>query len=951
MAASLRARSARRVVVFVRWLALFVIAGGLYLGHGGSSRGWSQDDDPFAAASKLRLPAGAPLPSAPGARKRTALERRELAELRRARDLAAGARGLSTLAETGSAAGEAESLPRGDPSVSPGGDEAPAQPERAERLPPSEFELQLRGYADPLVLRSVEQFGYDVFRREIRDPVDLAVGGDYVLGTGDQVVVSVWGNVVDEDFAVTIDREGQVRLPDVGLVALKGLRISEAEEVLKRRFGELYVNFQLRLRLARVRDMHVHVVGRVARPGRVDVPAIATLFDVLSATGGVTKDGSLRNVVLRRAGESPRAIDLYAYLLDGDLSVDLSLAPGDSIVVPAVGGRVAIVGRVLRPAIYEIRDSDASFERLLSMAGGYARLADRDTLQIESYAGGALSVRTVDLKATSPASVRLADGDVAVVREGSPRLENVVYVVGNVARPGRYAWREGLRVSDVLTPDALVAAGFWLSRLSPRGEVEAGLRVFEKPTEHRAENGGASGARGEEVEEGEGKLDPTVLDTERRFGAATEEVDRPDPVSAYPEPFLEYALIRRLDPATKEERRLSFHLGKAVIERDPKEDLALLPQDTVVVFPRDAFALARTVHVSGAVNVPGEHRFYHGMRLVDLVRASGGLLPEAHLERAVLTRIHPKQEGARFETLEVDLRALTEGREEANLPLQPDDSLAVRVVPDYRRALRVRIEGEVRQPGTYTVVPGERLSALIERAGGFSTDAYLPGAQFYRASVRQLQQERLDESLRRLETETKLAAQKFTSESAAIGEEVDVKEEQARIERLIANIRGTPAKGRMVIRLRDPQALRGTEDDVELAEGDVLEVPRRPQEVHVVGAVFNQTALVYKEGLRVRDYLRECGGPLDTADTSIAYVIRADGTADSAQHARQGYRWDSERGRYSRGDFQSLVLYPGDTVVVPYDVKPQLSSLGLTKTVTQVLFQAAMATGVVVALL
>src|SRR5262245_12843066 len=139
----------------------------------------------------------------------------------------------------------------------------------------------------------------------------------------------------------------------------------------------------MQVRLGRLRDMQVHVVGRVMSPGRVRVPSVATLFDALASAGVITKEGSLRTAVLRHAGSPDRCIDLYAYLIDGDLSVDVSLTADDAVVVPPVGPRVAIVGRVLRPAIYEIQTEPVNFQTLLAMAGGFGRLADRKALQIE----------------------------------------------------------------------------------------------------------------------------------------------------------------------------------------------------------------------------------------------------------------------------------------------------------------------------------------------------------------------------------------------------------------------------------------------------------------------------------------------------------------------------------------------------------------------------------------
>ena len=758
----------------------------------------------------------------------------------------------------------------------------------------SAFELQLLTYGDSLVKRPILQFGYEVFSQPAPVLVDTPIGADYVLGTGDNLVIAIWGATIDEDFHVAIDRDGQTRLPQIGPVALKGLTIRRAEESLRRAFDRLYKNYQLQLRMGKLRDMSIHVIGRVKRPGRVRVASVASLLDALTAAGGISKDGTLRRIRLRRVGAEDRIIDLYHYLLEGDLTVDVSLSPNDAIVVPAVGSRVAVAGRVLRPAIYELTEDRVDFYTVLSMAGGYGRLANRQALQIESVSENGLVVQTVDLERSPAHRVFLKNGDVAVVKNANPKLENVVYVTGNVAIPGRYALREGMRVSDLISEETLVEAGFWLRRRPP----SAG-----------------------------------------------------EPTSKLPEPFLGYALIRRIDPRTKQEQRITFDLGKAILEKDPRENCLLQSQDTIIVFPRSAFETPVTVYISGAVNKPGKFRHFPGMRVNDLVRTAGGLLHEAHLPSALLTRLHADQEGAYFENFRVDLEAVRDGDADANILLQPDDSLAVKVVPDYRKVIRVTIEGEVRQPGSFTAIPGERLSDLLTRAGGYTKDAYLPATQFFRESVRILQEQRLEESLRRLELETKIVAEKLTAEASATGHDVDVHAEQRRVEKLIETIRGTPARGRMVVRLRDIDGLRGNEDDIELADGDRLVIPRQPQEVHVVGAVFNQTALFFKKGLTVRDYLQECGGTLDSADVDIAYVVRADGTADSARHARKHYRWDSKRGRYGRGDLLCMELYPGDTVIIPYDIKPKISKLGLTKTVAQILFQAVLSTGVIVALL
>ncbi len=789
------------------------------------------------------------------------------------------------------------------------------QPERL-----SAFERQLEAYGDPLVDRPIRQFGYDVFGKRRTPLLDTPVGKDYVLGVGDRLVISVWGNIeIDEDFFVDIDRRGQIRLPMLGPIAVKGLTLGRAEDLLRRRLDRFYQNYDMQVGLAEIRDMPVHVTGHVAVPGRVRLPSVATLFDAIGAAGGVTKEGTLRAVRLRRGDEPERVVDLYEYLIGGDRSVDVHLAPNDVVLVPSVGTRIAVVGRVLRPAIYEHRDDRISLAQIVAMAGGHARLANRGEVQIESSSSRGLSIRAVDLEETAAEDVHLNDGDVVVVRPASPRLENVVYLRGNVSQPGRYALAEGMRIADVVTDETLVEAGFWVRRTPP---------VPATPGPERS-------ASGDPRSEG------STLPASETGTVAVED---------YPEPFLEYALLSRIDARTKQESRIAFHLGRAIIERDPRENHVLQPQDTIIVFPRDDFESPRTVFVSGAVHRPDTYTFYPGMRVLDLIRMAGGLRPEAHYRGATLTRIHPNQDGTEYEHILVEIDAVLAGDQASNLELQQNDSLTVRQVPEFRKAYRVAINGEVRHPGTYSVIPGERLSDLLRRAGGFTEHAYLPAARFIRESVREMQQERLDESLQRLETEAKLSAQEFTAEASAVDEKTELAAEQARIDRLLDTLRSTQASGRMVVRIREPSDLEGKPDDVELADGDSITIPRRPEVVHVVGAVFNQNAILHRTGVNARRYLEECGGPLETADMDVAYIIRADGSADSARHARKNYRWDAERFRYSRGSLLSSELHPGDTLVIPHDIRPRISRLGLTKTITQIMFQAAVTTGVVIAL-
>ncbi len=766
-------------------------------------------------------------------------------------------------------------------------------------LEPSEFERQLESYIDPDTDRPITQFGYEVFRRPQADPLDIPVGDNYILGVGDRIVLTVWGNL-DADFEGTIGRDGQVRLPQIGPMSLKGNTLANAEEKMRKAFKKFHTNFELQLSLGRLRDMPVHVIGRASAPGRARLSSVSTLFDALTNVGGVTKDGSLRSILVRRDGQADRKVDLYDYLLEGKVDGDLSLRTNDVIVIPPVGSRVAIIGSVLRPSIYELEFSETSLDELLKMAGGFARLADRRDIQIERTTLNGISLSSVDLTRAQASDIKVDDGDVVIVRNSSPRVENVVYIDGNVSQPGRYAFRPGMRVSDLITQERLVEAGFWLDRLSPE-----------------------------------------VLDAELDL----------------PEPYMDYALIRRIHPQTHQESRVPFDLQAAIFDNDLKENHLLKPQDTIIIFPRSEFDPPHAVYVTGAVNKPGRLDFYEGMRILDLIRMSGNLIPEAHHSSAVLTRIHPDQDGAHSEHIHLDIKQVFENHPEANLVLQPEDSLVIKSVPNYKKPFKMKIEGEVVQPGDYWVIPGERLSDVLTRAGGFTSEAYLPAARFFKESIKKLQLQRMEESLRRLEVESKIAAQQYAADVIAIQNisqrpgTSSAQAEAERIDSLIKTIRATPPEGRMVLKIKPADELRGTPDDILLEENDILVVPRKPEEINVIGAVFNQTALLHRSDKTVQEYIDECGGPTVSADVERIFVIRADGSADSVQNFNQGFHWDSKKGRFSLGGLLKSNLHPGDTVVIPFDVEPKLSKLGLTSAVSQILFQAAMATGVVIALL
>ena len=358
----------------------------------------------------------------------------------------------------------------------------------------------------------------------------------------------------------------------------------------------------------------------------------------------------------------------------------------------------------------------------------------------------------------------------------------------------------------------------------------------------------------------------------------------------------------------------------------------------------------RSASVSGEVYRPGEYRFVPGMRLSELLDAAGGPRKNAYLKNAELTRRHIDQTGMQTEKIDIDLEKVLAKDPAHDIELQDYDNLIVRLIPQLEFDRVAIIAGEVRFPGVYPINRGETLSSLIERAGGFTDRAYLRGAVFNRESAKIIQRQRMDELISKIEESVLTSAGKeitgaLDAETAQVqAEGLNAKKE------LLAKLRTTKIDGRVVVKLSTLDKFRGSRYDVEMEKGDKLFIPETPGIVNVVGEVFNPTSLLYEKDRTVAYYLQRVGGPTGDADEKQICIIKADGSVVSiSQKDADSVYWDSESHQWNFGGFMGIRLNPGDTILVPKKMD-KLMWLKNTKDVMQILFQAALATGVVLAL-
>jgi protein involved in polysaccharide export with SLBB domain len=421
----------------------------------------------------------------------------------------------------------------------------------------------------------------------------LTVPLDYRVGPGDELLIRAWGQI-DIDFQGQIDRSGNLFLPKVGPIMVAGQKLSDLKGIIATTIGRQFKSFELTVSLGALRQIQYYVAGFARAPGIHTTESTATALHGLLASGGPLPAGDLRRIELRREGRLVATLDAYQFLVNGDKSSDPQLQPGDVIFVPPAAGFFAVAGGVRRPAIYHLQ-AGMTLADALSTAGGLSQPGVSHPMRVERlHAGGrrleALSLNTAQLKQP------LQDGDLLVILPSSPKYESYVTLRGNVAQPLRQAWREGLRVSDMLSAaNGLIRPAAWAQR-----NLGAGLDVL-----------------GQSQRDVEFKRD-------------------------FPEVDWAYAAIERLNPRTLAIEVIPFHLGKA-IAKDANEDQLLQSGDTIVVFAKSDFAQPeqnklRLVRVEGEVAAPGIYPMGPDDTLAKLLERAGGLSERAYLFGTVFTR-------------------------------------------------------------------------------------------------------------------------------------------------------------------------------------------------------------------------------------------------------------------------------------------------------------------------
>jgi protein involved in polysaccharide export with SLBB domain len=705
-----------------------------------------------------------------------------------------------------------------------------AQDDKKQKKPapllPNEFQkyvLQTTGQALPL-------YGAEFFENLNNNNGQFSrspVSDDYALGAGDQLLIRVWGSTSAEA-TVSIDRQGSISFPKLGTLKLAGVKAGQMDAIVKAFFSKFYKDIEVNVSLGKLRRITVFVVGQARNPGSYSLTGQSTLTSALFASGGPNASGSLRRLQLKRQGQTVAEFDLYNFLGSGDKSSDVKLQDGDVLFYPKAAGYMALLGKVNTPAVFEVKGDKNTLEEYISLAGGLPVTADPRRATLDRIQPGSDQPRSIqDLSLAGVGQqTQVKNGDVLTVSAIVPELANAVTLRGAVAQATRMAWRQGMRVSDVISKKSLL--------INPDTVRKQSEVLFDNFQQERT-------ARARARVPSDLAIDRVLLERQKKEDERLQASQMGGILNRVPEPVIQLGV----DPS------------KATFAEQTEREIAIA--------------------LLGRPALPEEN-------LADKV---GNVNEAVNLDYAVIERY--SRETLKVSLLPFNLgKSLANPKGQDDLVLEPGDVITVFShkdiqIPSARRQAFVRIEGEVNSPGIYTLGPSDNLQTLIEKAGGTTAEAYLFAMSLFREDVKKNQTRNMEKLLRKMESESTASISQIVQSSAGSADfgalQNKIQSLQTSQKQSLERFRSLKPEGRISLNLAQRADISKLDvPPIRLENGDRIHIPPKPDFIQVFGSVNTESALVFGVGLKVKDYLG-MAGTNTSADLNGIILVRADGSA------------------------------------------------------------------------
>jgi len=792
------------------------------------------------------------------------------------------------------------------------------------------------------LFKKLPRFGLNVFANApstFSPAMDIAIPEGYILGTGDSVSVQIFGKE-NREINLTVSREGELVFPTLGPIKVAGLTFSELKKFVVNKIKQKIIGVDVVVSLDELRSMRVFVLGDAYKPGPYTLSSLSSVTHAIFAAGGVSNIGSLRNIQVKRREQIIQQVDLYDLLINGDSSSDVLLQSGDVVFIPPLSKSVSIIGEVRRQAIYELNNDD-DFASVIAMAGGLLPSAYPKSTIVERYNQSNLrSILNIDLSDKKQRSKKVQAGDYIRILKSSDLYEESITLIGAVTRPGKYQWRPKMALLDLL-PRAD-------SHLLAYADLNYAIIVREKDAAKNIEVLQVNLANIFSV--GNSK-DNYILERNDKvivFSSATKSSDERlllDELAYTKKELLAKERILAIESNKTREFWLKFDQtisvkddSDALIEQSIQQisggevteplnirDVALFSRKRLLVpiinkLRRQAGAgePIQLIEVDGEVKFPGIYPMGKNSRINQLIAAAGGVKESAYLARAELTRTELRGISSTKISKNIKLGNAIKGIDDDNLLVQSKDRLNVHRIPSWSENHVIELRGEVMFPGKYTVRRGDKLSNIIEKAGGLTTFADPNGSIFSREKLKALELQNLIKVSSDLRIE--MATKSLSTNSAVTA--------YTEVQSLLDDLTKVEPVGRLVINL--PQIIANNDYNISVEGGDVLYIPTRKNSINVMGQVQVNSSHMFDSSQSVEDYIKQSGGVKKRADEERIYIISSNGSI----------RMLEESNWFSSND--SSNLRPGDSIVVPLDSE-YMNNLTLWTSATTIMYNTAVA--------
>ena len=745
-------------------------------------------------------------------------------------------------------------------------------------------------------LDSKKVFGLDLFKDSPSTfaPIDLAPAPmDYVLGPGDELKIQFFGSITVNRI-VPVNREGKISIPEIGSLEISGLNFQEAKNKITSVTNASLIGVTTEISLAKIRSIQIFVLGNAFSPGAYTVSSLSNISNVLFFSGGPSKNGSLRNISVKRGGQEIANLDFYEFLIRGNIKNDIRLQSNDAIVINPTAKTISISGQVKNPAQYELIKNE-NFSDLLFFSSGFTNKADKNKITLSSYADNGERIYK-NFSYNEITNVSLKDGDEIFIHSLPSTPRNIIKIIGEISSSGSVAFEQGLTLEDLIIPEDFYETTYAPFSIIERENNYGSKRLIR--TNLYNNDGNSTKLQPNDIIYVLSQKDVSFLNSILVADALSilKQKESEELSQYFKQRNLDRFQCKSLQMLAKQSLSSSIKFVKS--KYLPNPDIKPIDQlEFIDECPRIfeakpyliIFALENSSVLSGEIRNPGIYPSFNIPSIKDLISYAGGSSDKFSGFIDLYT-----DEGI---SLKLDTIS-SENLSELGVNSSFYANLASKVENEI---FSVSLEGAFKNPGVYGVKQGDRLSEVIRRAGGYKLNAFPYGGILARKSVAEKEKIAFIKSADQLEQS--IATAISSGRISSVGGDPTLA--LTSISRLITDLENIEPIGRVVTELDLDTLEKFPERDILLESGDRIFIPDRPSTVTVSGQVLSPTSFTFNPTYNVKEYINQAGGYSEEADKNRILVIYPNGMASRVKN------WPN-----------SPDLAPGTTLIVPRDPNP-----------------------------